>query len=181
MRIPKFLWFLFILTAFTACQSCKTKSESGNAKVDSSLDTSKDDDVSLVNFSMSDLSGSTFTAKDEFLRHKITIIDFWASWCGPCRAEMPLLVETYNAYKDKGLGIIGVSLDDNKTQWESAVRFMNMTWPQVSDLQGWNNSVAKQFGIQAIPFTIIVDSRGKPLQVGLRGDALVSFVEAMLK
>ena len=93
---------------------------------------------------------------------------------------MPSLVSTYNEYKDKGLGIVGVSLDEDKEQWSNAVTTMGMTWTQLSDLQGWHNSAAQMYGIQAIPFTIIVDSKGKVLTAGLRGEELRSFIAQKL-
>ena len=83
---------------------------------------------------------------------------------------------TYNKYKEQGLGIVGVSLDEDKEQWKDAVKEMNMTWIQLSDLKGWGNSAAQMYGIQAIPFTIIVDEKGNVLNIGLRGEALESFV-----
>ena len=129
-----------------------------------------------INFVMEDINGNKVSVKDVFSKNKITIIDFWASWCGPCRQEMPNLVNTYNKYKEQGLGIVGVSLDEDKEQWKDAVKEMNMTWIQLSDLKGWGNSAAQMYGIQAIPFTIIVDEKGNVLNIGLRGEALESFV-----
>ena len=125
---------------------------------------------------MKDIEGNQISVKDVFSKNKITIIDFWASWCGPCRQEMPNLVNTYNKYKQQGLDIIGVSLDEDKEQWENAVKEMNMTWIQLSDLKGWDNGAARKYGIQAIPFTIIVDNKGNVLNSGLRGEALESFI-----
>ena len=129
---------------------------------------------------MADMNGNNVAVADEFAKHKVTIIDFWASWCGPCRQEMPSLVKTYDEYKDKGLGIIGVSLDEDKEQWIGAVSAMGMTWTQLSDLQGWHNSAAQMYGIQAIPFTIIVDNEGKVLAAGLRGEELTAFIAQQL-
>ncbi len=180
MKIRDIFLLAIILVAFSACNSCKTKSISSDEKATSTPEESIEDRTGCIDFTTNDLNGQTFSAQKEFALHKITIIDFWASWCGPCRAEMPLLVSTYNAYKDKGLGIIGVSLDEDKDQWTDAIHYMGMTWPQVSDLKGWNNSVALQFGVRSIPFTIIVDSKGKPLQVGLRGQDLVYFIQNFL-
>ena len=129
---------------------------------------------------MADMAGNQVSVTDEFAKHKLTVIDFWASWCGPCRQEMPSLVKTYNDYKDKGLGIVGVSLDEDKEQWSSAVSAMGMTWTQLSDLQGWHNAAAQMYGIQAIPFTIVVDNKGKVLTAGLRGEQLRVFVAQRL-
>ena len=89
--------------------------------------------------------------------------------------------ELYNKYKDKGLGIVGVSLDEDKAQWTDAVKSMNMTWTQLSDLQGWHNSAVQMYGIQAIPFTIIVDKEGIVLEAGLRGEELDMYISSKLE
>ena len=137
---------------------------------------SANSDGFVISFTMADINGRQVSVADEFAKHEITIIDFWASWCGPCRQEMPNLVSLYGKYKDKGLGIVGVSLDEDGGQWTEAVSSMNMTWTQLSDLQGWHNSAAQMYGIQAIPFTIIVDKNGKVLDAGLRGEELSAYV-----
>ena len=117
----------------------------------------------------------------EVEKNKLTIIDFWASWCGPCRAEMPSVVGLYEEYKDRGLGIVGISLDENGGDWKTAVETMNMKWTQLSDLQGWNNKAARMFDVNGIPFTMIVDTEGRLLAAGLRGGDLRHFVEQYLK
>lgn len=166
------------LITFTSCKNGKTESQTTQTAAQADT-TQREDNNELelkINFTMADINGNNVTVADEFARHKITVVDFWASWCGPCRQEMPGLVKTYNDYKDKGLGIVGVSLDENKEQWADAISTMNMTWTQLSDLQGWNNSAAKMYGIQAIPFTIIVDNTGKVIAAGLRGEELTAFI-----
>ena len=168
--------------AVMACQPGKTKSQSTpvEAAPAAPQDTASHEDELVISFTMTDMNGKNVAVTDEFAKHKLTIIDFWASWCGPCRQEMPSLVKTYNDYKDKGLGIVGVSLDEDKEQWSSAVNAMGMTWTQLSDLQGWHNAVAQMYGIQAIPFTIVVDDKGKVLMAGLRGEELRAFVAQRL-
>ena len=168
--------------AVMACQPGKTKSPStpSEAATAAPQDTASHEDELVISFTMADMNGNNVAVTDEFAKHKLTIIDFWASWCGPCRQEMPSLVKTYNDYKDKGLGIVGVSLDEDKEQWSSAVSAMDMTWTQLSDLQGWHNAAAQTYGIQAIPFTIVVDDKGKVLTAGLRGEELRAFVAQQL-
>lgn len=163
----------------TACHSQKNGTpQNDNTSNDTEISEQKESETQSeqISFVMEDINGNQVSVKDVFSKNKITIIEFWASWCGPCRQEMPNLVNTYNKYKEQGLGIVGVSLDEDKEQWKDAVKEMDMTWIQLSDLKGWGNSAAQMYGIQAIPFTIIVDEKGNVLNIGLRGEALESFV-----
>lgn len=136
--------------------------------------------ATISDFSQPDLNGNPLSIMSEVSKNKVTIIDFWASWCGPCRQEMPFMIETYKQYKDKGLGIVGISLDNDKDAWHTATTQMNIPWPQMSDLQGWDNAAAKMFDITSIPHTIVVDQQGKILRRGLRGEALASFIAEQL-
>lgn len=111
---------------------------------------------------------------------KVVLVDFWASWCGPCRKENPHVVEMYKKLHTKGFDVYGVSLDDNKDKWLKAIKDDGLVWNHASDLRGWDNQVAKQFGIDAIPFTILLDKEGKILGTGLRGQELETAVEAAL-
>jgi len=94
------------------------------------------------------------------LRGKVVLIDFWATWCGPCRAVMPDLVETYEQYHDKGFEIIGISLDKDKSQLEKYMQDIGITWPQYYDGLVWNNKIAKRFGVRGIPHIVLVDKNG---------------------
>ncbi|MCX7728485.1 MAG: redoxin domain-containing protein [Bacteroidia bacterium] len=114
-------------------------------------------------------------------RGKIVLIDFWASWCKPCRAEMPNMVALYKKYKDKGLEILGVSLDKDKQNWIDAIKQDNITWPQVSDLKFWNSEVVPLFNVEAIPYTVLVDKDGKIIAKGLRGIDLENKLKELLK
>ena len=138
------------------------------------------DDPSVISFTMAGMDGNMVDVKQVFAKSRITIVDFWASWCGPCRNEMPVLVELYSQYHDKGLGILGVSLDEDRQQWADATKQLGITWPQVSDLQGWDNAAAVKYEVKGIPFTVIVDNEGKILKAGLRGDELKAFVAETL-
>ncbi|GAB4028440.1 redoxin domain-containing protein [Spirosoma koreense] len=115
------------------------------------------------------------------LRGKYVLLDFWASWCGPCRAENPNVVRMYNKFKDKGFAIYSVSLDQAKTNWTKAIRNDNMTWTHVSDLKYWQSAAAQQYGVQAIPATFLLDKDGKIIAKNLRGDALEQKLEEVLK
>lgn len=103
---------------------------------------------------------------------KVVLIDFWASWCGPCRKEMPNVVKAYAKFKNKGFEIFGVSLDMDKDRWVEAIAKDGITWPQVSDLKQWGSSVVKLYNIQGIPYTVLLDKEGKILAKNLRGEEL---------
>jgi thiol-disulfide isomerase/thioredoxin len=105
-------------------------------------------------------------------RGKYILVDFWASWCGPCRAENPNVVRAYSKYKGKGFEILGVSLDDKKDKWLAAIQADNLSWTHVSDLKGWKNAAAELYSIRAIPQNLLIDPQGKIIAKNLRGDAL---------
>ena len=136
--------------------------------------------ATIPNFSQLTPEDEAFSIMTEVSKNKITIIDFWASWCGPCRQEMPFMLSLYESCKDRGLGIVGVSLDKNKDAWVTAIKTLKLPWPQMSDLKFWDNDVAKAFNITSIPHTIVVDQKGTILRRGLRGEALKQFVEEQL-
>lgn len=114
------------------------------------------------------------------LRGKIVLIDFWASWCGPCRRENPNVVKLYNAYKDKGFDILAVSLDNSRDRWLDAIAKDGLTWHHVSDLQGWKNSVAQTYGVTSIPHTVLLDAEGRIIARNLRGQELEKKVAELL-
>lgn len=125
-----------------------------------------------IDFSQNDPAGKPVTLAS--FRGKYVLIDFWASWCGPCRAENPNVVNAFNKYKDKGFTVLGVSFDENKAKWEEAIEKDELHWPQVSDLKGWDNQVGKLYGIRAIPQNLLLDREGKIVAKNLRGEALES-------
>ena len=103
---------------------------------------------------------------------KIVLLDFWASWCGPCRRENPNVVKAYQRFKDKGFDILGVSLDKEKEPWVKAIADDHLTWNHVSDLKFWQNEAAVKYGVQSIPFSVLIDKDGKIIAKNLRGDEL---------
>ena len=107
---------------------------------------------------------------------KVVMIDFWATWCPPCRGEIPNVVATYQKYHDKGFEIIGVSLDSDQEKLLSFIKENNMTWQQYFDGQGWNNKLAVKYGIESIPMTFLLDGNGKIIGKGLRGEELTDAV-----
>ena len=109
-----------------------------------------------------------------------TLIDFWASWCGPCRAENPYMLKAYNRFKDKGFSIVGVSLDDSKKNWFKAMEEDNIPWMQLSDLKGSSSPLLPLFGITAIPRNFLVDKTGKIIAKDLRGEALEKKLNELL-
>jgi peroxiredoxin len=121
-------------------------------------------------FSQADTSGNPISLSS--LRGKYVLIDFWASWCGPCRQENPNIVKAYAAYKDKGFDILGVSLDQQKSDWLKAIETDKLYWNQVSDLKYWENDVAKLYGIQSIPASFLLDKEGRIIAKNLRGAEL---------
>jgi thiol-disulfide isomerase/thioredoxin len=120
------------------------------------------------NFTQNDVNGKPLSLAD--LKGKVVLIDFWASWCGPCRKENPNVVKLYEKYKDAGFTIMSVSLDKDKSNWLAAIEKDNLVWPyHVSDLKQWSNEVARLYQVSSIPFTVLVDKNGNIIDTKLRG------------
>jgi peroxiredoxin len=130
------------------------------------------------NFSAPNPEGKMISLKESL--GKVTIIDFWASWCAPCRAENPNVVAMYNELHEKGLNIIGVSLDKDATKWKEAIAKDGLTWNQVSNLKFWQEPIAEQYNVKSIPATFILDEKGVIVAKDLRGEELKAKIIELL-
>ncbi len=135
----------------------------------------------FTDFEMLTPDGKPVKLSDYVGKGKVVLIDFWASWCGPCIREMPNLVDAYKQYKGKKFEIVGVSLDQDGEAWKAAIKRLKMNWPQMSDLKYWNSEGAKIYGVNSIPHTVLIDGNGIIIERGLHGEGLSSKLAEILK
>ena len=136
---------------------------------------------SFIDITIPSMDGGELKLSDIIRDNKLTLVDCWASWCGPCRAEMPNVVSLYEKYHKKGLEIVGISFDEDETAWKNAVKTMHMTWPQASELRSWDNIMTQKYGVTSIPYTILIDSNGTIIGQQLRGEELENTVKQYLE
>ncbi len=137
--------------------------------------------TSFIDVIIPSIDGGELKLSDIVKQNKLTLVDCWASWCGPCRAEMPHVVELYAKYHEKGLEIVGISFDEEEEAWKEAVKEMNMTWPQGSELQSWDNVMTQLYNVTSIPYTILIDQNGTIVAQQLRGHELEEAVKEHLE
>lgn len=126
-------------------------------------------------------SGEELSLSEIVKDKKVTLVDFWASWCPPCRRDMPFLVDLYAKYKDQGFEIAGISLDDDLNKWKTeGIEALNITWPQISDLKGWQSELSAPYVVMSIPHTILIDSNGVIVAKQLHGEELENKIKELL-
>jgi peroxiredoxin len=155
--------FLFMFLFFVFTQSF-AQNKLGDVASDIALLNTKDSSINLHS-----------------LKGNVVLIDFWASWCGPCRASNPGVVRLYNKYKSKGFVVFGVSIDSKKSNWLKAIKQDKITYIQVNDNAGWNSKVAAAYGVNQIPTTFLLDTDGKIVAIDLEGKLLEKKIIALLK
>lgn len=131
-----------------------------------------------IEFSVKGLDGKSLSL--EKYKGKVVLLDFWATWCGPCRSEMPKVISLYNQYHDKGFEIIGISLDESKSALEKYITDNKMEWPQYFEGTKWQNSLAKKYGVRSIPATFVLDRKGKIRYKAVRGRELARAIEKLV-
>ncbi|MDL2239243.1 AhpC/TSA family protein, partial [Bacteroidales bacterium OttesenSCG-928-L14] len=134
----------------------------------------------FVDFTMNDIEGNPVKLSS-LVGNGYLLVDFWASWCGPCRQENPNVVKAYNTYKDKGFDILGVSLDRTKDAWVKAIEDDGLTWHHVSDLKYWDNEASNLYAVRSIPSNVIIDKDGVIVKKNVMGEDLIEFLESVLE
>jgi thiol-disulfide isomerase/thioredoxin len=154
---------LFVLVVMVAA-SVKAQPRVGQLAPDISLPNAKDSIVTLSSF-----------------RGKVVLLDFWASWCGPCRESIPSVIKLYNKYKAKGFEVVAVSIDSKRSQWVKAVKYFKMKYTSLLDPKGWEADVITSYGIEGIPATYLLDKEGKIVKIDAEGADLENAVISLLK
>jgi thiol-disulfide isomerase/thioredoxin len=130
--------------------------------------------IQFHELSMKDPADKDVTLSQWVGKGNYVLVDFWASWCGPCRKEMPYIITAYEQFHPKGFEVVGVSFDQKKDAWINAIQQMGMQWPQMSDLKGWKCAASDLYGVSSIPSNVLVDPQGKIVAMDLRGEKLLN-------
>ena len=176
--------FLALAASLVLLTGCKQKAPANepvaDATVESNTESTTESKVMYTDISLPGPQGQVVKVSDYVGKNKLVLIDFWASWCGPCIGELPNVVKAHELYHDKGLEIVGVSLDKDKASWVQAIARTNQKWPQMSDLKGWDCAGVQIYGIQSIPANVLINEQGEIVARDLRGDALLEEIESRL-
>lgn len=175
--------FLALAACLLLTTGCKQKAPANKPVADATVETTEsaaETKTTYTDISLPGPQGQVVKVSEYVGKNKLVMIDFWASWCGPCMGEMPYVVKAYEMFHNKGLEIVGVSLDKDKGNWLAAIEQTGQKWPQMSDLKGWDSEGAALYGIQSIPANVLINEQGEIVARDLRGDALLKEIESRL-
>ncbi|POY36003.1 TlpA family protein disulfide reductase [Solitalea longa] len=170
------LWLFISVLVFTSCANEK-KSPKTELRAANGLPIGNVEGFMAPEIQLNDINGNPISVSS--LKGKYVLVDFWASWCGPCMQEVPELTNLYATYHGKGLEIYGVSLDNDKNRWQQATKNHQMNWIHVSDLKKWESQPLESYGVDAIPANFILDKEGKIIAKNLHGVQLEHFLKKL--
>lgn len=167
-----------VLLAIAAISWKPNATNATETKLTTNTNSSSSNKKAPPDFSVTSLSGENISLSK--LKGKVVLIDFWATWCGPCRQEMPAVKQIWEKHKNNNFTIIGISLDMDREPLDNYIKTKGISWPQYYDGLGWKNKVARLYGVTGIPFTVLLDKNGEVAGVSLRGESLARKVEELV-